>query len=463
MENDIKKSALLVATLGSFLIPFMGSSVNVALPVIGREFSLDAIMLSWVATAFFLSTAMFLLPVGRLADIHGRKRIFLYGITIYTFSSLLSGLSTGAYSLIFFRILQGIGGAMIFGMGIAILTSVFPPNERGKVLGINVAAVYLGLTIGPFVGGFLTQHLGWRSIFFFNVPLGLVIIGAIVLKLKGEWAEARGEKFDLAGSIIYSLALVTIMYGFSLLPLKSGVFITLAGFFGLLIFIKWELSIDSPIIDIKILMNNRVFAFSNLAAFANYSATFAVGFLLSLFLQYIKGLSPQETGMVLLSQPLVMALFSPFAGKLSDRIEPRIVASSGMGLIVIGLVLLTRLSPEIPIASIITYLVIVGFGFALFSSPNANAIMGSVEKRFLGVASASLGTMRVTGQMFSMGIAMVVFALVMGRVEITPQYYPQFLDSIKIAFSIFAFLCFFGIFSSLIRGKMHAELSTHHK
>jgi len=455
MSNDASKGYVLIAaTLGAFITPFMGSSINVALPSIGKELEMDAVLLGWVATSYLIAAAMFLVPFGRIADIYGRKRIFTYGILLFTSSSLLCALSTSATMLISFRVLQGIGGAMIFGTGVAMLTSVFPLGERGRALGVNVAAVYLGLSLGPFVGGFLTQHLGWRSIFIVNVPLGLIVIALILWKLKGDWATAKGERFDLPGSLIYSLMLVAIMYGFSLLPAMAGGWLILAGVLALVAFVWWEMRVQSPVLNIGLFRNNAVFAFSNLAALINYSATFAVAFLLSLYLQYIKGFSPQYAGVILISQPVVQAVFSPIAGRLSDRIEPRILASAGMALTVVGLSMLTFLSAETSLAFIIGSLVLLGFGLALFSSPNTNAVMSSVENRSYGVASATLATMRQVGMMLSMGVAMLLFAVYIGRVQITPEYYELFLRSVKVAFIIFACLCFGGIFASLARGRV---------
>ena len=449
-----KRAALLVATLTSFLTPFMGSSVNIALPSIGREFAMDAVLLGWVATAYLLSAAMFLVPFGRIADIYGRKRIFTYGILTFAFSSLLSAIAPTAVFLVCCRVLQGIGSAMIFGTGIAILTSVFPAGERGKVLGINVAAVYSGLSLGPFMGGFLTQQLGWRSIFFLNVPLSLIIVAVTVWKLKGEWAGAKGEKFDLSGSVIYALSLPAMMYGFTLLPAMSGVWLILIGLLGLVAFIRWETGRESPVLDINLFKGNTVFAFSSLAALINYAATFGVGFLMSLYLQYTKGLTPQQAGTILICQPIVMALCSPIAGRLSDRVEPRVVASIGMGFTMVALFLFSFLTQDTSIGFVVVSLIVIGFGLALFSSPNTNAIMSSVEKRSYGVAAATVGTMRLTGQMLSMGIAMLVFAVYIGRAEITPENYPAFLRSAKTAFTIFTVVCFGGIFASLARGKM---------
>lgn len=453
-DTTSKRAALLVATLGSFLNPFMGSSINIALPAIGREFAMDAVLLGWVATAYLLAAAIFLVPLGRLADIHGRKRIYAWGVGLYTLASFLCAMCGSAAWLIGFRVLQGIGSAMMFGTGVAILTSVFPPGERGRVLGINVAAVYLGLSLGPFLGGMLTQHLGWRSIFLANLPLSIAILASLFWKLKGEWAGAKGEKFDLAGSLLYSLSLVALIYGFSLLPSPAGAWSLLAGVGGILGFVGWELRTAIPVLNMDLFRKNAAFAFSNLAALINYSATAAVGFLLSLYLQYVRSLNPQQAGLVLVAQPIVMASFSPLAGRLSDRIEPRTVASLGMGLTVLGLLLLTSLSAQTPWAFIVAILILLGLGFALFSSPNANAVMSSVENRFYGVASATLGTMRLTGQMLSMGFAMVVLGIYLGKVQIGPENYPRFLSGLQTAFAAFAILCFGGIFASLARGKI---------
>jgi predicted MFS family arabinose efflux permease len=287
-----------------------------------------------------------------------------------------------------------------------------------------------------------------------NIPLGLIVIATIFWKLKGEWSEARGEKFDLTGSIIYSLSLVALIYGLSLLPAPSGAVAIGIGLLGLLAFLKWEIGTKSPVLHIELFRNNPVFAFSNLAALINYSATFAVTFLISLYLQYNKGLSPQNAGMILLTMPAIQAVFSPLAGRLSDKIEPRILASAGMGLTTAGLILFVFLEQNTPIPFVLVGLAVLGFGFALFSSPNTNAVMSCVHKRFFGVASAILATMRQVGMMFSMGIAMLIFAVVIGRVEISPEYYAVYVSSVKIAFMIFSALCFFGIFASLARGEV---------
>jgi len=458
-EKSLKRSVLLVATFAAFLTPFLGSAVNLALPSIGKELHADAIGLSWVISSFILSSAVFLLPFGRLADIIGRKKVFSRGIMLFTISTFLIVFSHSIRSLICLRILQGLSSAMIFGTSLAMITSVFKPGERGRALGINITAVYLGLSTGPVIGGFLTQSFGWRSIFAFLVPVGLFSIYLIFRKMKAEWAEAAGEKFDWKGSVIYGVALSSFMYGFSRLPSAAGWICFISGIVVAVVFLLFEKRIENPVFDVKLLLRNKVFAFSGLAALINYAATSATGFFISLYLQYLKGLDARSAGLIMIAQPVAMAVLSTFAGRLSDRKNPGVIASVGMGMTAVGLILLCFINSETPIPVIVMLLIIMGIGFGLFSSPNSNAIMSSVEKRHLGIASGVVGTMRMVGQMMSMGIAMMLIALNIGKQTINPATYPGLISSMKTGFIIFSALSVFGIFASLARNERLANNS----
>jgi EmrB/QacA subfamily drug resistance transporter len=451
-DRSLRRTVLSMSMVSAFLTPFMASSMNVAMPLIGKEFDLSAVRLSWVLTAYTLTAAMFLVPFGRLADITGRKRIFALGLGLDIAGAALGALAPSAFLLILARAIQGIGGAMIFGTGVAILTSVYPPGKRGHALGLNTAATYTGLSLGPVLGGLIVHAAGWRAVFFVTIPIAATGLLLATTRLKGEWAEARGEGFDLPGSILFGVGLVALMVGFSRLPAPLGLGLTAASLVMLAAFVLYEGRASSPVIELSLFRHNRIFAFSNLAALLNYSATAAVAFLMSLYLQYIKGLPPQTAGLVLVAQPIVMAVASPFAGRLSDRSQPRIIASLGMAISAAGLLLFAFLSRGTSLAYLIASLVCLGLGFGLFSSPNVNAIMSSVETRQLGLASASLGTMRLTGQMMSAGLTMMIFALFMGQAAIEPRVYPLFLRSTHAAFVFFAALCFIGIFASLARG-----------
>ncbi len=454
MNNNInKKVVLTITTLGAFIVPFMTSAVNVALPSINEEFVMSTVLLNWIALSFSLTTAMFIFPFGRLADILGRKKLLIWGMSIFTISAALCGISINPYMLIMARVLQGISGAMIAVTVISILTSVYPPGERGKVLGLNVAMTYTGLSTGPFIGGILTKYLGWRSIFFITIPVGIFLI-ILLFRLKHEWAEAKDERFDYIGSAIYAVALFGIVLGFSLIRSFWGPVLMLIGIVALIIFGIFEGRIQQPILNMNLLKTNRVLTFSSIAALINYSATAALGYLLSLYLQYIKGFDPTQAGTILIAQPIMMALFSPLAGKFSDKIEPQKVASLGMGLTTVGLAFLIFLREDTSTLYIIVSLIIIGFGFALFSSPNTNAIMSSVEKKYYGVTSGILGAARTVGQTFSMGITSLILAIYMGNVKITSSNLPSFLISVKVTFTILTILCFLGIFASIARGKV---------
>jgi len=439
----------------SFISPFMASSVNIALPAIQKEFSTGAVTLSWVGTAYLLAIAVFLLPCGKLSDIYGRKKLFNLGNILFAIASIIIAWSNSIDMLIVLRIIQGAGSAMGSTTGMAILTSIFPPKERGYAIGVYVASVYTGSSVGPFAGGLITGYFSWRAIFLINGILWIIPIYLTIKYFKQEWADAKGETFDITGSLIYGISVTAIVYGSSLLPAKEASYIIISGIAGLVLFIKHQMSVKNPVFEVRIFRQNRIFTFSSLAAFINYGATFAITFLLSLYLQYIKGMTPHMAGLIMVTQPVMQAIFSPVFGKLSDRFEPGLLASAGMTLTVAGLSMLIFIDFATSNIFIILILLILGVGFGLFSSPNMNAIMGSVDREYYGIASGTVATMRVLGQLVSMAVATVVFAIFIGTATIKPEMYPLFLKSIKICFIIFSSLCTAGIYFSWSRGNIY--------
>jgi EmrB/QacA subfamily drug resistance transporter len=454
-ENTTSKTtALIVSAMSAFLTPFMVSSINILLPSIARDFGMNAMLMSWVVTSYILASAVFLVPFGRLSDIIGRKKIFFTGLCIFTMATFsISVIPAHTMLLIFLRTVQGFGSAMIFGTGMTIIVSVFPPSERGRVLGINVACVYLGLAVGPFIGGAMTQHFTWRSIFILTALIGIILIILVALKLKGEWAEARGEKFDIAGSVVYGLSLVCLMYGFSRLPRPWAFMLIAAGIGLFIVLVLLENRTEHPVLNFSVFRKNKIYTLATSSALINYSATFAVGFLMSLYLQTVKRMTPLEAGTVMLIQPALQTMFSPFAGRLADRKDPQTIASAGMGLTSAGLFMLIFTGRDTGLAYIMTCLSILGLGFAFFSSPNTTAAMNAAEKKYYGVASSLLATMRLLGQMLSMGISMIVFSVIIGSGRITYENASLFLRSVKIIFIIFAIMCFIGIFLKTTRGR----------
>jgi EmrB/QacA subfamily drug resistance transporter len=448
------RAALIVMTIASFIGPFMSSSVNVALPSIGKEFSMGAVSLGWINTAYLLAAATLLIPFGRMGDLYGKKRIFVIGLFLLMITSTILGSSVSGAMVIAGRVFQGIASAMLFATAMPILVSIVPPEMRGKAIGIVSGATYLGLSVGPLIGGFLTQQFGWRYVFWLYVPLALILLALTYFML--EYTEERSEKtkFDIAGSAILGASLLLTMYGFSTLPSVLAAALTAAGIIGVIMFVMYESSTEAPLFDIDLFRRNTVFAFSSLAALINYAATFAIAFTLSLYLQQLRGLSPREAGLILVAQPVMQAIFSPYAGKLSDRIQPRTLSSIGMAIDCVGLLMLAFIGQETSMVYIIVCLMILGFGFALFVSPNTNAIMSSVAKSSLGLAGATVGAVRQIGMMMSMGIVMMVLALFIGKADIAPGNYQMFVQGLRIAFAVFAVACFGGVFASLARGKM---------
>ena len=451
-----KTVVLIVAILSSFLTPFLASSVNIALPSIADHLSLNAVSLNWVATSYTLAAAAFLVPLGRLADIWGRKKIFQIGMVLNAIASILCGVAPTGEWLIVFRVLQGIGSAMIFGTSMAILTSVYPQQERGRALGFTVAAVYVGLSVGPLIGGLLTQY-SWQSIFYLNGVIAVVTTIIVFLMLKGEWAGAREETFDFTGSTLFIIAMVVLVYAFSVFPNSWGFGLLALSLVTFTVFAVWEARQKFPVLQIDLFRTNKVFAFSNLAALINYSSTTGVSFLLSLYLQKIKDFKPEIAGLILIIQPVMMVICSPIAGNLSDKVEPRILSSIGMTLTTIALAMMIFLGSESSLILVFASLFILGVGFGFFSSPNSNAIMSSVERKYYGVASGAMGTMRLTGQALSMALILLLFSLFIGEVELSPAYYPAFLKTMQISFAIFTALCLIGIFASIVRGRLHQE------
>jgi EmrB/QacA subfamily drug resistance transporter len=446
---------LFVVSVVQFLTPFMASAVGVALPTIGKEFGASAVQLSMIQMTYILAVAILLLPIGRFADIHGRKRIFIFGIVLVILTTFAIGWAQGTTTFILLRFLQGAGTASITSTSFAILSSVFPAERRGRAMGVIVACVYVGLAAGPTLAGIVTSQLGWRWLFFLMVPIQLLALILTLLKLKGEWAEAHGEPFDWGGSIIYATALSTVIVGIYLLNRmeSAGLFI-IAGLLGLAVFLKLAAARDKPLLDVRFLLNNRTFTLSNIATLINYAASFEVIFLLTLYLQYVKGLSAQQAGFVLVVQPVVQAVFSPLSGRWSDAYSPSLMATLGMAICAIGLMAATFIGSDTSLTAIIFVMVLLGMGFGIFSSPNMSAIIGSVGPRHYGTASSMIATMRTVGMLTSMAIITVVLSLFMGDNPVSKDNHLDFVSSMHVSLIGFSLMSIVGICFSMIRNRV---------
>lgn len=449
---------LAISTFGGFLVTFMASAVNIALPLIEEEFHVSAVTLSWISLAYTLMAGATLLPAGRAADMIGRIRFYAFGMTLFTVISFASAFAPSAGVLLVLRGIHGVALAITWSTAAALVVEAYPAESRGRALGLNVAGIYLGLTLGPVLGGLIIHNLGWRSLFLVLGALGAVNLSIQLWRLRGVRAgKPQPGRFDLVGSLAYAGGLVALLLGFSLLPGLAGVILLVVGVAGLAGFVWWEDRAADPLLDIDLFRHNRVFAYSNAAALINYAATFAMIFLLSLYLQYNRGLNAQSAGYTLVAGTFVQSAMSPIAGRLADRLQARYVASVGMAICALGLLALGFLTATTPYWHIIAMTCVLGMGFALFASPNNYIVMSSLEPRRLAMGSSTLAAMRLAGQSMSMGLATLVLALQVGGRGIEPADHPQVLAGVRMSFLIFAGLCVLGLGTCLVGPRRRAQ------
>ena len=439
---------LFTIMLTSFLTPFTGSALNLALPSLGAEYGASPAALGWVLGSFLLAAIVVLLPFGKLADRYGKRRFFIMGNGIFALTSFLAIFAPSLPWLIAARAAQGLGSAMTFATSMSILTLVIPKERRGWAMGWNVAVVYTGLTLGPAVGGFLNHYYGWQSIFILLTLLGALAFGTARHTLQDEWYADSSPDWDKKGALLYGGAIMLIIYGLSQLLSQPAAPLLLIG--GLLlfgVFLRYELYTENPLLPVNLLFSNRPFSLSCLAALLNYCATFATSLLLSLYLQAILGLTSHSAGIILLAQPIIMATLSPLMGRLSDKYAPTKLAALGQSVITAGLIGFALTVHTLSLYLLIPMLMITGTGFALFAAPNNNAIMSSVEKQHYGLATSLLSTTRLFGQVLS--VAMMNLILSLSWHGLAPQ--AALLQNLEIALLIFALCAGLGVIPAKVR------------
>lgn len=448
MKVTNRSKILFIMMMSSFVTPFTSSALTLSLPDIGSAYAASANELGWVLEIFLLVSIVFLLPMGKLADRLGKRRIFFWGTILFTVSSFLCIFTPDMTFLLAARGLQGLAAAMLYATNMSIVALAFPPEKRGWALGWMVSMVYVGLACGPVLGGLLNYYAGWQSIFVFITLACLACVLATKYYLHKEWLAQNATGVDAKGAVLYGIAMVLAMFGLSELANLSWAWgVLLGGLFVFGFFVRHELGAKDPILPLYILSGNREFSLSNLAAMINYSATFGISFLLSIYLQSILGLSSREAGFMMLIQPIVMAMLSPVTGKLSDKHAPGKLASLGMGVTALGLLGLVFAVHLRSLWLVVPVVMVIGVGFALFAAPNNNAIMGSVPKKYYSLATSMLGTVRLVGQVTS--VAIVTMLLSLDWNFLTPS--DELLRNIEISFIVFTILCTIGVVPSAAR------------
>ncbi|ADQ05706.1 major facilitator superfamily MFS_1 [Caldicellulosiruptor owensensis OL] len=464
-DTKINKKILIATTLSSFLVPFMSSAVNIAAPDIAKSFKLNAEELNLVISIFLIFSAAFILPMGKLSDTFDRTKIFKTGLLLFTLSTLMCALSNTVEILFVFRALQGFFSAFTFVTSMATLIENHSPQIRGRLLGINTAVVYLGTSLGPFLGGVLVKLWGYRSVFLFGFAIGLVGSFVSLFFLQKEVKNTKQAKLldslkslDKIGTILSMTGLFLLMYGASTFELgNTSKILFFAGLILMVIFVIVEAKLQNPVLDVKLFVKIPQFGFSNLAALINYSCTFSVSYLLSLYLQLVKALPSQLAGSVLIVQPLSQVITSLISGRASEKIEPRKLATAGMVLTTIGLFVFSLFSSKTSLVLAVANLLVMGIGFGLFSSPNTNVVMSCVPKSLYGTASSTISVMRVVGQAFSMAIVSFVSIMFLKGVRLSHENYFLILKSMKTSFLVFASLSILGIVASYKRGNIYSS------
>lgn len=459
-KNISPGAVLMTVSVAQFMVPLMLTAVGVALPTIGREFNASARQLGLVEQLYVLSLAVSMLTFARLGDMVGRVRVFFAGLLLFTLATMSLGLVRSIETLLFMRMFQGLGASLLLSGSMALVASTFPPEVRGRKIGIVSAFTYSGLSLGPVLGGFVTSHIGWRYIFWLVVPLGIIACFLCIRRMRGEQRPARREKMDWLGSIIYALGFGLVMLGASHLGEVQGAPMMLAGTVLVVLFGVWETRVANPLLDVSLLARNKFFTLSCLAAMGSYAATFGLTFFMSLYLQFVMGLSASRAGFVLLLQPVTQMLVSPLIGRITDRVAPVKVANVGIGVICIALLLIAfTIGTTAPLPVIAVELVLIGAGFGVFITPNTVAIMGSVEARHYSMASGMIGTVRTLGMVTSMTTITLILSLFMGGEPVTERTIDLFVWSMRVGLFAFAAFSCLGVMLSL--GRLRRRERVH--
>lgn len=445
-----QRLVLLASCLAIFTTPLMGSMVNLALSSIGMEFGISAHDQAWITTAYFLSSVVFLVPFARISDLIGKRKMFLIGLLIIIVGAAFASFAPNYMTLIVCRVIMGAGGAAVSCTSIAMISEVYPRHERGTALGFNTAMVYAGASLGPVLGGFLVDGLGWHSTFYMVIPFCILALAAMSM-FKTDFVAAKGEPFDYKGTVMFGTGIAVATYGMMNIPQWYSFVLMAVGLVLIVAFYLMEKKERYPVLNVRVFEYSK-YTRSVIAMFLNYAASFAVSFFVALYLQNVYDLTASQAGMTMLAQPIIQTLFTPITGRLSDKMDDRILPTLGMIFTTVGLIILALLTSEKNMVQVIVALVILGFGFALFSAPNTNVVMSSVSERLYSEASGTMSMMRQTGMLVSMGIATGCISLFMGDSPITGNI-EEFILALQTAFMICVIMCVIGTFLSWFRGK----------
>ena len=435
---------LMACCFASFIAPLLGTMINLSLVSIGQEFGVGSHDLAYVNTSFLLSSVVFMVPIARVGDIYGKRRVFLAGVAVIAVASMMAVFTPSFSFLIACRVMMGAGAAAISTTSISMIADVFPADRRGGAIGLQTMCNFVGLAAGPPIGGALDDVFGWHSLFLLIVPMAMVAVLSM-WRFRHEIRPDEGGRFDSRGSVLYGAGIMLSMLGMVNLPESWAVLSLVAGVAVMACFVLWQLRCPHHVLDVR-LFRKGGFSGPCLAMFLIFVASNSIPYFMALYLQSIGGLSSMQAGMMMLLQPAVQSLGTPLFGRVSDRIgDKRLLPTAGMLITALGVstVMLygTVLSTPLVLATMLT----VGFGLSVFSAPNTSVIMGAVEPDETGEASAMVMVMRQMGIMVSMGIAMLFISVIMGSADsIVSGTYGDFVEVLRCSFAVCTAACMVG-------------------
>lgn len=459
MKFDSQMSVVIVSFLTSFFAVFLAAGIVIGVPSIASEFGMNNVVQNWIITIALLVVAAFTLPAGQISGKFGVKKSLVIGVLIFLIGSIGACLSFSTESFLFFRVIQGIGGAFSNVASMAMVVQAIEPQKRGQALGFTVTGVYLAGSLSPVICGFLVYNFGWRSMFYFVIPFFVLCIALMILKIPGDWKTYENDKIDSMGYLIYGVGILLFIYGFTSLMNTVGMLCAVVGFALLIIFAYYETKTDSPAFNMR-LFKNMKFTSSNIAALCSYLAVAAITTILNYHFQYVRGWNAQMSGLILIITPVIMAIMAPTSGRLSDKIHPQKLAAIGMSIATLTLLILVFLDANTPIYLIVIAMILQGIGMGLFTSPNTNAIMSSVPPNETPNASAAQSAMRTIGQTMSLGLLTLVFAWIMGNLKLSSQYANMIVQSSQLVCIICTIICIVAIFASLVGIKSKDKFNT---
>ena len=413
VDYRLKWKAMAAVGVGVFLATVDGSIINVSLPTLVRSLATEFAVVQWVVLGYLLTITSSMLSIGRIADIVGKKNVYMLGFVVFTVGSALCGLAPSVYWLIAFRVLQAVGAAMIMALGAAILTEAFPPQERGKAMGMIGAIVSVGIVIGPALGGVIIGALSWRWIFYVNLPAG--VIGTILVARNiPDFKPAGQQRFDYLGALTLCLSLLSLLLGLTfgqqlgffkpVVGLMIGLWLLL-----LIVFIRIETKVPQPMIDLKI-FGNMPFSINLATGFISFVGLAGVMILIPFYLENILGFKITHVGLLMGIVPVMLGITAPFAGALSDRAGSRRITVAGLAIMLVGYLAAGTLTPYTSAGGYLIRMCILGLGIGTFISPNNSAIMGSASRQQLGVVSGFMAVTRTLGQTVGVAVMGAVWA-----------------------------------------------------